>query len=75
MESRFLGMESEHMLTPREKSPLPKKFRGGSNLRCCIMQDSEPNTLLTQLFWPHDVYLNVLGSTDKSIYDKNEHKI
>ena len=40
-------MESERMLTPREKSPLPEKFspRGGSNPRRCIWQNSEPNTL------------------------------
>ena len=32
----FWGMEFEHMLTPREKSPLPENFpRGGSNPRRC----------------------------------------
>ena len=27
-------------------------LRGGSNPRRCIKQDSEPNTLPTELFWP-----------------------
>ena len=52
----FGGMESEPMLTPREKSPLPEKkkifLRGGSNPRRCITQDSEPNTLPTELLRP-----------------------
>ena len=45
-------MESEPMLTPREKSPLPEKkiLRGGWNPRRCIKQDSEPNTLPTEQF-------------------------
>ena len=45
----FGRMESEPMLTPREKFPLPEKNlpRGGSNRRRCIKQDSEPNTLAT----------------------------
>ena len=49
-------MESEPMLTPREKSPLPekKKFpRGGSNQQCHITQDSEPYTT-NELFRPLD---------------------
>ena len=43
----FGVMESEPMLTPREKSPLPEKIllERGSNPRRCIKQDSEPNTL------------------------------
>ena len=85
----FGGMESEPMLTPREKSPLPEecmcaqtrprfilpservwgngvrthvnskgtdplyqRLREGSNPRRSITQDSEPNTLPTELFWP-----------------------
>ena len=32
------------------KNPLYQKLRGGSNLRRCITQDSEPNTLPTELF-------------------------
>ena len=48
----FGGMESEPMLTPKGKSPL-WGLRGGSNpQQCCILQDSEPNTLPTELFWP-----------------------
>ena len=45
--SFFLGIESEPMLTPRKKS---LKLRGWSYPWCCIMQDSEPNTLPTELF-------------------------
>ena len=42
-------MQSEPMLTPWEKSPLPENIlpRGGWNPRRCIKQDSEPNTLPT----------------------------
>ena len=58
-------MESEPMLTPREKTPFYRKKilpRGGSNLQHCIKQDSEPNTLptsysgprwLVHLYWGH----------------------
>ena len=56
--SRFGGMESGPMLTPREKSPLRKIFilRGGSNPRRCIKKDSEPNTLTAnELFQPREV--------------------
>ena len=34
------------------KNPLYRKLGEGSNQRCCIMQDSEPNTLPTELFRP-----------------------
>ena len=34
------------------KNPLYWRFRGGSNPRTCIMQDSEHNALQTELFWP-----------------------
>ena len=46
------GMESEPMLTPRKKSPLPKKIllSGGLKSWRCIKQDSEPHTLPTELF-------------------------
>ena len=37
---------------PREKNPLYRRLRGGSNPRGCITQDSEPNTLPTELFRP-----------------------
>ena len=43
IQKSFLGgMESEPMLNPKQKSPLSEKIlpRGGSNPRCCIMQDS-----------------------------------
>ena len=48
-------MESESMLTPRGKYPLPEKkilLRGGSNPRRCVKQDSEPNALLTTYSGP-----------------------
>ena len=45
---RVWGKESKLMLTPREKSPLPKILPGGGwNPRRCIKEDSEPNTLPT----------------------------
>ena len=40
------------MLTPREKS-LCQRLRGGLNLRGCIKQDSEPNTLSALVISPH----------------------
>ena len=43
------GMESEPMLTLKEKSPLCGKLRGGLNLQCYIMQEGEPNTLPTSV--------------------------
>ena len=47
-------VESEPMLTPREKSPVPEKnpIRGGWNPRHCIKQDSEPNTLYIPTSYP-----------------------
>ena len=50
----FGGMESEPMLTPREKSPLLEKnfLRGGSNPQHYIKQDSELNTLPTSYSGP-----------------------
>ena len=39
------------MLTPRKK-PLYRRLRGGSNPRRCIKQDSEPNTIPTELLRP-----------------------
>ena len=41
------------MLTPREKSSF-RQLQGGWNPQCYMMQDSKPNTLPTELFWPHD---------------------
>ena len=34
------------------KNPLYQRVRGGLNLWRCNTHDSEPNTLLTELFWP-----------------------
>ena len=49
----FGGIETEHMLTPRGKSPTTGKFLlRGSNPRRCIKQDSEPNTLPTSYSGP-----------------------
>ena len=45
----FWGMEMEPMLTPGEKSPLPE---AQSRAEPVMLQDSEPNTLLTELFLP-----------------------
>ena len=36
----------------KEGNPLYWRFRGGSKPRRCIRQDSEPNTLPTELFRP-----------------------
>ena len=44
-------MESEPMTIQRE-NPVYRRFRGGSNQWCCIAQDSKPNPLPTELFWP-----------------------
>ena len=44
-------MKSAPRLTPR-KNPLYRKLRGGSNPHRWIMQDSEANTLLTELIQP-----------------------
>ena len=57
----FGGMESEPILTPREKSPLPGKkiLRGGSNPRRCIKQESEANTLPTSYSGPLRRFVSV----------------
>ena len=47
----FGGMESEPMLTPREKSPIPEN--SPQRRIEAATQDSEPNTLPTELFRPH----------------------
>ena len=47
----FGGMESEPMLTPREKNPLYWGLRGGLNPCLCITLDSEPNTLTSWAFF------------------------
>ena len=49
-------MESEAMLTPREKAPLPEAQRRFEPM----MLDSEPNTLPTELFLPHETELLLL---------------
>ena len=50
----FWGVESEPMLTPREKIPLCQRLRGRSVPRRCIRQNNEPNTLPTELLRPPD---------------------
>ena len=58
----FLGIESEPMLTPREKFGLPTAQRRVEPVTAST-QDSEPNTLPTELFRPQNklqtVYINV----------------
>ena len=49
---RVLGNGVRTQVNSKEKSPLYRRLRGGSNLRRCIMQDREQNTLLTELFRP-----------------------
>ena len=51
---RILGEWSLNPCYLQGKNHLCQRLRGGSNPRCCITQDSEPNTLLTELFQPHD---------------------
>ena len=57
-------MESELILSPREKSPLPEKnFPRGSNPWHCIKQDSKPNTQPTSYFGlPYDVHFMGLNA-------------
>ena len=43
----------EHAGCLTRKNPLYRRLRGESNLHHCILQDSDPNTLATKLFWPH----------------------
>ena len=63
------------MLTPKEKNPLYQKLRGASNPRRCITEDSEPNTLPTELFRPpimlirNDNYIDKDHNDDGSGYD------
>ena len=40
----FGGNKSQKPCQLQEKNPLYRRFRGGSNPRCWITQDSEPNT-------------------------------
>ena len=49
-------MESELVLTPIKKKILNRRLRGVLNLRRCIMPDSKPNTLPTELFRPSLFY-------------------
>ena len=58
----FGGMESEPMLTPREKSPLPEKFSSEVDGTHDLHQaDSEPNTLPMSYFGPHVMILVLKG--------------
>ena len=54
-------MESEPMLTPREKIPSTGKIllRGGPKPRRCIKQSSEPNTLPTNYSGPSQLFDNI----------------
>ena len=53
------GVNSEPILTPRGKSPVPEAQRR-LNPRRCIMQDSEPNTLPSWLHRPIGSSLNFI---------------
>ena len=57
------------MLTPRKKNRLYQRLRGGSSLQGCIMQDTEPNTLPTELFQPPNlsIYLCISGGRNSSV--------
>ena len=46
----FWGNGVRNHANPKRKIPLYRRLRGGLNLQCCIMQDSKPNTLPTELF-------------------------
>ena len=46
------------MFTPRKKIPSTRWLQAGLNLRCCIIQDSEPNTLPSELFQPCTVSID-----------------
>ena len=48
----FWGNVIRTYVNSKGKNPLYRRLRGGSNLWHCITQDSKPNTLLTELFWP-----------------------
>ena len=53
-------MESELLLTPREKSPVLEKFspdEDGTYDAARVKQDNKPDTLPTELFWLHTVKL------------------
>ena len=49
----FLGNGVKNHVNSKEKNPLYRRLRGGSNPRHCTTQDSEHNTLLTELFRPN----------------------
>ena len=53
LSERIVGNGVRTHVNSKGKVPSTRWFRGGCNSRCCIMQDSEPNTLLTELFQPH----------------------
>ena len=48
----LLENEVRTQLNSKEKNPLYRRLRGGSNPRRCVTQDSGPNTLPAELFRP-----------------------
>ena len=56
-EGVFGGMEFEHMLTPREKSPLPKMSREEDRTRDTV--DSEPKHYQLSYSGPQEAHLNL----------------
>ena len=52
---RVLGNGVRTHVNSKGKNPLYQRLRGTSNPQNCITQDSESNTLLTELSWPYVV--------------------
>ena len=48
----FVGSGVRTSVISKEKITSTRGLQGGSNELYCIMQDSKPNTLPTELFWP-----------------------
>ena len=58
--------------TWKEENPLYRNPRGDSNPRCCITEDSEPNTLPTELFRPHGKPFHV-STVSSNMYGKQDY--
>ena len=57
---RVFRESSQNPCELQGKDPLYGRLRGGSNPQRCIKQDSEPNTLPTELFRPLMIVLKVI---------------
>ena len=60
----LLGEWSQNPCYLQGKNPFYQRFTGDSNPRRCSTQDSEPNTLPTELFRPPLTYVNVFATQD-----------